>query len=606
MNISETIWANYDPNSNYLPLREKFIEETNKYFENSVKKSNISVEECQTLAKNYEAAANKKEKTSRAVSSFLAWFIVFLVLGLVAFLWFGVVLKFKILDGVIYSSADLAQVIIAPILGVIFLGLSFGLFLIKFIKNKKQLIKDIIAKGEAYKKVSSAIEPLLSLLERHGIKEEILQKTMPEIKFDKYLMNEWYNSFVSEYGAQKLLSKSENTYCKSLLSGTLFTSPFIFVNKRGWRYVDVDYSGSITISWTETYYVNNEAKSRQRSEVLVATVTKPAPEFSDDNYLLFGSNEGTKLSFFRKPTKVNAMNEREIEKFLRKRGEELTKLTEKAIAKNSSFRVMSNTKFEALFDATNRDNEREYRELFTPLAQKNMTNLLLDKKNGYGDNFKFSKSGNVNLIENTQLEYEDNEIFKEIIECNSYSYNEIFNKFNQKMALFFKEFYFSIAPLLCIPNYISSIEKPLNKNNDRTLSYLELEKLAHSTINKSGKNNWTDTEFVVNISDMHKSDSNFEEFSVQAQGFSTSIETDYVTKMGSDGELHTIPVHWTLYTPEHREFVIQVGKINEFESNDSYLDELNEVLNEFADEDQSLAKGETLSSYVRVFQKGLN
>lgn len=76
--------------------------------------------------------------------------------------------------------------------------------------------------------------------------------------------------------------------------------------------------------------------------------------------------------------------------------------------------------------------------------------------------------------------------------------------------------------------------------------------------------------------------------------------------MGSDGELHTIPVHWTLYTPEHREFVIQVGKINEFESNDSYLDELNEVLNEFADESQSLAKGETLSSYVRVFHKELN
>lgn len=238
-----------------------------------------------------------------------------MVLGLVAFLWFGVVLKFKILDAAIYSSADLAQVIVAPILGVTFLGLSFGLFLVKFIKNKKQLIKDIIAKGEAYKKVSSAIEPLLSLLERHGIKEEILQKTMPEIKFNKYLMNEWYNSFVSEYGAQKLLGKSENTYCKSILSGTLFTSPFIFVNKRGWRYVDVDYSGSITITWTETYYVNNEARSRERSEVLVATVTKPAPEFSDDNYLLFGSNEGTKLSFFRKPTKVNVMNEREIEKF---------------------------------------------------------------------------------------------------------------------------------------------------------------------------------------------------------------------------------------------------------------------------------------------------
>lgn len=87
-------------------------------------------------------------------------------------------------------------------------------------------------------------------------------------------------------------------------------------------------------------------------------------EFSDDNYLFFGLNEGIKFSFFRKLIKVNVMNEWEIEKFLRKRGEELIKFIEKVIVKNLLFRVMSNIKFEVLFDVINRDNEREYCEFF--------------------------------------------------------------------------------------------------------------------------------------------------------------------------------------------------------------------------------------------------
>ncbi|WP_429977139.1 hypothetical protein, partial [Mycoplasmopsis bovis] len=56
------------------------------------------------------------------------------------------------------------------------------------------------------------------------------------------------------------------------------------VGKRGWKYVDKEYEGSIVVTWTEIYTAGNETKSRVRSEVLTATVTKPAPEFSDDNF----------------------------------------------------------------------------------------------------------------------------------------------------------------------------------------------------------------------------------------------------------------------------------------------------------------------------------
>nr|WP_307921049.1 hypothetical protein [Mycoplasmopsis bovis] len=41
-----------------------------------------------------------------------------------------------------------------------------------------------------------------NLLLKHGIKEEILQKTMPEVKLNKYLMAEWHREFINEYGGK--------------------------------------------------------------------------------------------------------------------------------------------------------------------------------------------------------------------------------------------------------------------------------------------------------------------------------------------------------------------------------------------------------------------
>ncbi len=603
MSISETIWANYDPNSNYLPLKDIFIENAKEYFENAVAQSGISKDECKSLARKYENAAIKKSKTQKATKSFLGLFIAFFVIAILLFVWFGLVLWLQILPHIndkSYSTSDLVSVIVSPILGAILMGLSLGLFLIRYLKNRKQLIRDRINEKKAYDAVIEAIKPLNNLLLKHGIKEEILQKTMPEVKLNKYLMAEWHREFINEYGGKILLGKDENTYCNSILSGTLFNSPFIFVGKRGWKYVDKEYEGSIVVTWTEIYTAGNETKSRVRSEVLTATVTKPAPEFSDDNFLLFGTNVCTNLNFFRRPTSVNAMNEREIEKFVKKNSDELVKLTEKSIASNNSFRAMNNTKFEVLFNALNRNDEKEFRMMFTPIAQKNMVNLLLDKNNGYGDNFKFTKQGNVNLIENTQL-LMDAEIFKKSIECESYSYDQIAELFIQNLTKFFREFYFSIAPLLSVPDYVLSEDQTLNAENDSRLSYYELERIAYDAISKKVNTSWTETDFVVNINEIGNVTDRDEEFSVEAQGFSTTMQTDYVTKLGPDGALHTIPVPWTKYDPEYHEFVIKVGKIKNYENKSSYISEFDEVLQEIRDENSPLTEASVLSNAVRIF-----
>ena len=59
---------------------------------------------------------------------------------------------------------------------------------------------------------------------------------------------------------------------------------------------------------------------------------------------------------------------------------------------------MGNSEFEVLFGATNRNNEVQFRLLFTPLAQKQLLGLMKDKEIAFGDDFNFIKRNKINII----------------------------------------------------------------------------------------------------------------------------------------------------------------------------------------------------------------
>ena len=63
----------------------------------------------------------------------------------------------------------------------------------------------------------------------------------------------------------------------------------------------------------------------------------------------------------------------------------------------TNYQRFGNDEFEVLFGGTNRNNELEYRLLFTPLAQKNLLSII---KNPipYGDDFSFIKDKMINVI----------------------------------------------------------------------------------------------------------------------------------------------------------------------------------------------------------------
>jgi len=119
--------------------------------------------------------------------------------------------------------------------------------------------------------------------------------------------------------------------------------------------------------------------------------------------------------------------------------------------KNIDYTIMSNRTFEALFCAENRDNEIQFRLLYTPLAQQETVKLLQDKTVGYGDDFIFHKNKKNNMIIAAHLQDFDITASPDIFRhFDLERIRDVFRKYNEG---FFKAFYFAMAPLLAIPLY---------------------------------------------------------------------------------------------------------------------------------------------------------
>ena len=76
----------------------------------------------------------------------------------------------------------------------------------------------------------------------------------------------------------------------------------------------------------------------------------------------------------------------------------LSKKAEKSVTQGSNYTVLANSEFEVLFGATNRNHEVQFRLLFTPLAQRELLEIMKDKEIGYGDDFDFVKHKKINRV----------------------------------------------------------------------------------------------------------------------------------------------------------------------------------------------------------------
>lgn len=428
----------------------------------------------------------------------------------------------------------------------------FALFRPKY-KVLLKSIEELSGKTEALKNEAYAqMAPLNSLFDS-TCAAKLMEKTVPLIQMDRIFDVKKYELMKEKYGFWD--NSDEDCSTLDLQSGTILGNPFVFFKDMKKEMIMETYRGSITIS----YYTGSGNNRRLVTQTLTATVEKPKPVYSKETYLVYCNEAANHLSFSRVPSEINKMDDEKIEKYVRKHEGDLQKMAEKAAKKGGNYTPLGNSEFELFFGGLDRDNEVEYRLLFTPLAQKSMLNLLKSKV-GYGDDFVFNKIKGVNVIQSAHSQGES--VFMEAEGFFGFDYELIKERFVEYNDNFFKAVFFDFAPLLSIPLYQQYKSREYIYKNNVPSNYVcfEHEILA----NKFDPARFTDKESntpVILKTSLAKRAGNDDIITVTGHSFKTIDRIETVSKLGGDGRFHSIPVHWTEYIPVEGKDVISVSDL---------------------------------------------
>lgn len=214
--------------------------------------------------------------------------------------------------------------------------------------------------------------------------------------------------------------------------------------------------------------------------------------------------------------------------------------------------MMSNSDFEVLFNTKDRDNEVEYRMLFTPLAQTALMKLMKDRTEGFGDDFSVLKRKMINVVfpehlQSFNIDTDPQRFMGHRLE----SVRQNFIRANEE---YFREIYFAFAPLLSIPLYQQTRTRKEIYGEDliRSSSFWEWESLANFEGETRFAHPASITDNILKAGFLHDTATGGKVIEVTANGFSGTERVDYVSVYGGDGRFHDVPVEWIQYTPVSR------------------------------------------------------
>lgn len=423
------------------------------------------------------------------------------------------------------------------------------LVIIKITPQIKALRADIVDADmrikELFDKANNEMLPLNRLFtDRDAV--DITEDVIPLLSFEKCFSTKQEEDMKTNYDFEVPENAEQSTI--DVLAGHYNENPFLFEAKIIHTMGEETYHGYKTITWTETYRDSKgHLRTRMRTDTLHASVTKPKPFYITEVVLNYCAQGAPDLSFTRDATNLHKKNEKELARHVKRGERKLRKLNEEALRENDDFTSMSNTEFEVLFDALDRDNEVEFRELFTPLAQTNMVSLISSDK-GFGDDFNFIKRKRTNRIYTNHSRGRTINLFPN--EYYSYSYDIIKNNFISKNVAFFKNIYFDFAPLFAIPAYQ---ERPVHSlkpipDYSKKYSYKECETLANLLDRKYVVHPFTKTPAILKAS-FKGNDGMADQACITAYSYDIDKKIDYISVHGGDGHDHMVPVEWDDYLP---------------------------------------------------------
>ncbi len=433
-----------------------------------------------------------------------------------------------------------------------------GIFLFIYVfKPRKQRLK------LAIQKLNKEVEELtakawaqmakLNALFNDDIPARLFQASVPLIQMDRNFDITKYEMLVKKYGMWG--SSPENRSVLNLQTGSILGNPFVFFKDKVCTMVPHTYTGSIVITYTRRVQTKNGSYNMPVTQTLTATVTKPMPEYSQETYLVYANEAAPHLTFTRGPSSMRGMNEREREKYVRHHEDDLLKLAKK----NTNYTPLGNPLFELSFGGLDRNNEVEYRLLFTPLAQRAMIDLLFSSE-GFGDDFYMKKDKYINIIESMHMR--GRSIFMDIIDFRGYDYEKVRTRFIDFCDYYFKAVFFDFAPLLSIPLYQQlKSQDYIYKNTVKSrITPFEHEMLT----NRYNPKNFAHPDGVTDIiyHTAYSGDkAGADQVHVIANSYTRIPHTEIIMKLGGDGRMHGVPVTWYEYLPVSGEGDIQVANV---------------------------------------------
>ena len=530
----------YEPLARYRDeFREKFASLVREKFNELTQKSGVDVNANRALVKeinSLQAEADSAGSTKSCWGCLMTLAFVVAAIGLVV--------------------AVVADDMVTPatqgwcILGMV-IGAALGCLMIPLYNAASKRLEKLQSqiadrKSDAWKQMAP-----LNRLYTWDVTVKLIEATVPRLAFDPYFAADRLAALQGQYG----LSESFNDG-KSVLfaqSGVINGNPFVFGQCLCMEWGEETYEGTKSISWTE-WEEDSEGNEHpvQHHETLHAYVTKPIPVYDEQKFLVYGNDAAPHLSFSRQPSGLDGKDGGFWNSIRKKRRLNDLKAFSRNLDDDSNFTLMNNHEFETWFHAKDRDNEVEFRLLFTPVAQTQMLSLMKDTSVGYGDDFAFFKQHKINMLISEHLDKAT--IETDPAKFNNWDYDKaakFFQAFNER---YFKDVYFSLAPILAIPLYQQTrTHEDIWKGvlDGRQASFWEQEAVANYHGEEKFQHPRCVTRSILKTK-VVKRDDGESTVAVTAYGYRGEERVEYKSVFGGDGDFHEVPVHWTEYLPVQR------------------------------------------------------
>jgi len=549
----------YEPVEQYQSLyKERHHQNVVDYFKSLVEKSKVDVpanQETNKQIKKFEVESSAVAKRIGKYSA-LKGFLIFLVVAFIATAVFGV-------GFMIYQGAFLVLHFLLALFGIIFSVLLIVLIVVKIkpiiagLRSEKSKVDDKIR--EQSEIAWEQMKPLNSLF-TYGMSTALFHKTIPLINLDAMFDSRRLDYLVGKFHLDGGDDRNRSTLF--VQSGDINGNPFYLCNDLVHHMGTKTYTGTLTISWTSTTYINGRAVTTTHTQTLRANVDKPYPYYNEIPYLVYGNEAAPDLSFNRNDSDAENLTQKEIDRQVNKEIKKLEKKSEKSTMAGQDYTVMGNSEFEVLFGAHDRDNEVQFRLLFTPLAQKQLLALMKDKTIGYGDDFDFRKRKMINYVYPSHLQQIKLDVSPSYF--HGRDIDAIEKAFIDYNDAFFRGVYFAFAPVLSIPLYQQQKPREYIYKDlyDSYISFYEHENVANRMNVEEFKHPLCQTRNILKTS-VVKSGDFCDTVKVTAYGFRTENRVDYVNVLGGDGRVHSVAVPWVEYLPVEQDSFVDIALVQE-------------------------------------------